>query len=196
MNGEQSDGSITVASLNTRGTALASLTERYRAIARWFEASSVDVVGFQEILTYYHLNQLTRRMPSFRYVSYRPSLAGPAGGVVSLSRLPVADRRYHRFPPPAAIPGVAGLPRLTRVRAALKGSLVTRLARPEITIVTTHPVANTDGDWSPSSRFRALQQGQLGALAGIVGAAPVPLLVCGDFNVARDSALYDDFIAR
>src|SRR5215475_8363625 len=192
MNGEQSDGSITVASLNTRGTALASLTERYRAIARWFEASSVDVVGFQEVLTYYHLKQLTRRMPSFRYVSYRPSLAGPAGGVVCLSRLAVADRRYQRFPAPRS----RGPPRLTRLRAALKGSLVTRLARPEITIVTTHPVANTDGDWSPSSRFRALQQGQLGALAGIVGAAPVPLLVCGDFNVARDSALYDDFIAR
>src|SRR5206468_7574129 len=134
--------------LNTRGMALVGscLTERYRAIARTFEESPVDVVSFQEVLTYAHLRRLTRHMPSFRQVSYRPSAAGPAGGVVTVSRLPVAGRRYHRFPLP---PGSPGVPLLARLRAPLKGTLVTRLARPELSVVTTHPLANFDGDWSP-----------------------------------------------
>ena len=35
-----------------------------------------------------------------------------------------------------------------RLRAALKGALVTRLVRPDLCVINTHPVANRDGDWS------------------------------------------------
>ncbi|TCO34212.1 hypothetical protein EV652_102277 [Kribbella steppae] len=54
---------LTVASLNTRGIPLrgSRLGERCTAIAAVFEASAVDVVNFQEVLTYYHLRQLVRR---------------------------------------------------------------------------------------------------------------------------------------
>jgi endonuclease/exonuclease/phosphatase family metal-dependent hydrolase len=186
---------VTVASLNTRGMALtgSSMTERYRAIAQAFEASDVDVVSFQEVLTYYHLNHLTRHMPSFRQVSYRPSFAGPAGGVVTLSRLPVASCRYRRFSFP---PSLSDLPRFTRFKAPLKGTLVTQLAQPDLGILTTHTLANIDGEWSPSNRFYRLQQGQLADVAGIVRAGSGHLVVCGDFNIARDSTLYQDFIAK
>jgi hypothetical protein len=34
------------------------------------------------------------------------------------------------------------------LQARLKGALVTRLARPEVCVINTHPVANYDGDWS------------------------------------------------
>jgi endonuclease/exonuclease/phosphatase family metal-dependent hydrolase len=185
---------VTVASLNTRGIAPAGsfLRERYRAIAQEFEESTVDVVGFQEVVTYHHLNLLTRHLPSFRHVGYRRSLAGPAGGVVVVSRLPVTGRQYHRFPLASDSPG---LPWRARFTAPLKGALVIRLAQPELTIATTHPTANLDGDWSPSSRFRALQQRQLARLARIVRDTSGPLVLCGDFNVARDSGLFADFIA-
>jgi hypothetical protein len=85
-----------------------------------FEAGSADVVCLQEVFTYCHLWLLARRMPSFRHVSYRRSAAGPAGGLVTFSRLPVSGTVYRGFGTP---PGVPGLPRLSRFEARLKGAL-------------------------------------------------------------------------
>lgn len=185
---------LTVATLNTRGVPITGsrLADRYAAIADSFEASDVDAANFQEVLTYYHLRLLTRRMPSYRHVSFRPSAAGPAGGLVTLSRLPVAGSGYHRF---AVRLDVAGLPLITRFMAPMKGVLVTRLTAPEICIVNTHPTANGDGDWSESNRFHPVHKAQLARLAGVIGDQPRPIVVTGDFNVASDSALYSDFIA-
>lgn len=187
---------LTIASLNTRGGPIrgSQLADRYTAIATTFEASDVDVVSFQEVHTYYHLRHLTRRMPSFAHVSYRPSLAGPAGGLVTLSRRPPAGSEYRRFPIPPTT-ATAGLPHRTRLLAPLKGALLTHLPNPRITIVNTHLLANYDGDWSPSNRHFPLHQNQLAALARTVEAVPTPALICGDFNIARDTSLYRDFLA-
>lgn len=187
------DGRLTVATLNTRGVPVfgSQLAARYRVIADAFEAADLDVVCVQEVLTYHHLRLLTRRMPSFRHTSFRRSAVGPAGGLVTLSRLPAARSGYHRFPVPA---GVAGLPWLRRLAAPLKGVLVTRLAASPMYVVNTHPVANRDGDWTESNRFFSLHRGQLAALADVVSGLEWPAVVCGDFNIARDSVLYRDFI--
>jgi endonuclease/exonuclease/phosphatase family metal-dependent hydrolase len=184
---------LTIASLNTRGIPVvgSQLAARYGAIAGAFEAAAVDVVSFQEVLTYYHLRLLTRRMPSFRYVSYRPSVVGPAGGLATLSRIPVAGSEYERFPIP---PATARLPRLTRFKASLKGTLLTRLAQPRMSVVNTHLLANVDGDWSESSRFYTVHQGQLAALTSVVDSLSDPSVVCGDFNIARESTLHRDFM--
>jgi endonuclease/exonuclease/phosphatase family metal-dependent hydrolase len=192
---ETSRDRLTIASLNTRGIPLlgSHLAERYGAIAGAFEAAAVDVVSFQEVLTYYHLRQLTRRMPSFRYVSYRPSAVGPAGGLATLSRIPVTASEYERFPIPPATSMVT-LPWLTRFKASLKGTLLTRLAQPRMCVVNTHLLANVDGDWSESSRFYAAHQGQLAALARVVDSLSDPSVVCGDFNIASDSTLHRDFM--
>ncbi|MFG1817386.1 endonuclease/exonuclease/phosphatase family protein [Kribbella sp. NPDC049174] len=185
--------SLTVASLNTRGIPLVGsrLGERYAAIGAVFEASDVDVANFQEVLTYYHLRRLVRSMPSYRFVSFRRSAAGPAGGLVTLSRTAITGTEYRRFPiPPAA--DAADLPRLSRLKASLKGSLVTRLAG--VSVVNTHLLANYDGDWSETNRFYRLHQGQLAAVGRHVDDVGQPAIVCGDFNIARDSSLYRDFI--
>ena len=65
---------LTIASLNTRGIPLtgSQLAERYAAIGAGFDAGDADVVCCQEVLTYWHLRLLVRRMRSFRRVSYRP----------------------------------------------------------------------------------------------------------------------------
>jgi endonuclease/exonuclease/phosphatase family metal-dependent hydrolase len=192
---ETSRDRLTIASINTRGIPVvgSQLAERYGAIADAFEAAAVDVVNFQEVLTYYHLRQLTRRMPSFRYVSYRPSVIGPAGGLATLSRIPVTASEYERFPIPPAT-AMATLPRLTRLKASLKGTLLTRLTQPRMCLVNTHLLANLDGDWSESSRFYAVHRGQLAVLARVVGSLSDPSIVCGDFNIARDSTLHHDFM--
>ncbi|MFK4090045.1 endonuclease/exonuclease/phosphatase family protein [Kribbella sp. NPDC020789] len=184
---------LTVASLNTRGMPVrgSRLGERYAAIGAVFEASDVDVVNFQEVLTYYHLRQLVRAMPSYRSAGFRRSVAGPAGGLLTLSRTAIARTGYVHFPLPAAADAV-GLPRLSRQQARLKGALVTRLAG--VTMVNTHLLANFDGDWSETNRYYRLQQQQLATLASVVTAIEEPVVVSGDFNIARDSSLIRNFV--
>ena len=151
------------------------------------------MVTFQEVITYWHLRLLTRRMRSFRHVAYRPSATGPAGGLVTFSRLPVSARAYRRFGFPPKAPGV---PWKVRARASLKGVLLVQLPDPGAYVVNTHPAANRDGDWSQANRFFPLHQGQLGVVAQVVGATTAPTVVCGDFNVDRDSVLLRGFLSE
>ena len=185
---------VTIASLNTRGIPLTGLqlAGRYAAIGAGFDAGDADVVCCQEVFTYWHLRLLVRRMRSFRRVSWRPGPFGPYGGLVTFSRRPVSGTTFRRFGLPPRAPGV---PRASRVQARLKGALVTRLARPELCVINTHPVANYDGDWSEANRFYPLHRAQLAVLARVVTEAGPRAVVCGDFNVSRESSLFGDFTA-
>ena len=146
----------------------------------------------QELLTYWHLRLLVRRMRSFRQVNYRPAPTGPAGGLVTFSRRPVSGTAYRRFGRPPRTPGV---PRTSRFQARLKGALVTRLARPGLCVINTHPVANHDGDWSKANRYYPLHRAQFAVLAHVVDEAGPRAVVCGDFNIARESSLFGAFMA-
>jgi endonuclease/exonuclease/phosphatase family metal-dependent hydrolase len=183
---------VNLVTLNTRGVPLfgSRLARRYAAIGAALEGGDAEVVCFQEVLTWWHLRLLARRMRSFGHVSLRPSPPGPAGGLVTLSRLPVSGTRYHGFGVPPEAPGIS---RVTRRRAGLKGALVTRLAR--LSVINTHPLANWDGDWSAANRFYPLHRAQLAVLSEVVRATDAPLVVCGDFNVDRDSDLFAAFVA-
>jgi len=150
------------------------------------------VVCCQEVFTYWHLRRLARGMRSFRRVSYRPGPFGPAGGLVTFSRRPVSGTAFRRFGRPPRAPGV---PTVSRLEARLKGALVTRLARPELSVINTHPVANHDGDWSGANRFYPLHRAELAVLARVVNEAGPRAVVCGDFNVARESPLFGGFMA-
>ena len=184
---------LTVASLNTLGIPRpgARLARRYAAIGAGFETGDADVACFQEVLTWWHLRLLIRAMPSFGQVSFRRTLQGPAGGLVTFSRLPVSETVYRGFGRP---PRAQGLPVRTRLQMGIKGALVTRLEHPACSVITTHPLSNSDGDWTPSNRFHPLHRAQLDALTGVLRGIPGPAVVCGDFNIARDSALFSDFV--
>jgi sphingomyelin phosphodiesterase 2 len=185
---------VTIASLNTRGIPLTGsrLAERYAAIGAGFDAGDADVVCCQEVFTYWHLRMLVRRMRSFRRVSYRPGPFGPNGGLVTFSRRPVSGTAFWRFGWPPRSPGV---PLRSRLQAGLKGALVTRLARPELCVINTHPVANHDGDWSVANRFYPLHRAELAVVAHVVKEAGPGAVVCGDFNVSRESSLFSEFMA-
>lgn len=87
------------------------------------EASDAHVVCFQEALTYYHLRLLAERMPSFQEVLFKRTLAGPAGGVVTFSRLAADSVWYRGFP----LSAPNGVPVRTAITSLLKGVLVARL---------------------------------------------------------------------
>jgi sphingomyelin phosphodiesterase 2 len=186
---------VAVVSLNTRGIAPAGsrLAARYAAIGAALDTGDADVACFQEVFTWWHLRLLARRMRSFRHVSSRPSALGPAGGLVTFSRLPVAGTAYHGFGTSPAAPGIS---RAARLEARLKGVLVTRLERPALCVITAHPAANRDGDWSRENRFYPVHRAQLAKLARVVAGAAAPAVVCGDFNVDRDSSLFAEFVTE
>jgi endonuclease/exonuclease/phosphatase family metal-dependent hydrolase len=192
---EDAGARLAVVTLNTRGVPITGsrLAPRYAAIGAALAAGNADVVCFQEVITWWHLRLLWPRMRSFPHVSFRASRAGPAGGMVTFSRLPVAGTVYHPFGAPPEAPGIS---RGIRLRAGLKGALETRLASPGLSVVTTHPVANWDGDWSRENRFYPLHRAQLTILAQVMRDIGGPAVLCGDFNLARDSSLFDDFMAE
>ncbi|MGZ0151784.1 endonuclease/exonuclease/phosphatase family protein [Kribbella sp. WER1] len=162
---------LTVVTLNTRGTPLRGLAHRYRTIADALETSRADVINLQEVLTYAHLHLLRRSMPTYQ-ANFQPSAAGPAGGLVTFTRSR-GTTSYQRLP------------------AAYRNGIL-RTHVPEVTVFTTHLRANRDGDWSPTNRFYPIHQAQLSALARHTAAKPAVLT--GDFNVARDTTLYRDFL--
>jgi sphingomyelin phosphodiesterase 2 len=73
---------------------------------------------------------------------------------------------------------------------------VAEFPNPGVCVVNVHPVANRDGDWSQAGRFFPLHQGQLGVAARVVAGVPGPAVVCGDFNIDRDSVLLRDFLSK
>ncbi|WP_432890613.1 endonuclease/exonuclease/phosphatase family protein [Kribbella sp. CA-245084] len=180
---------LTVATLNTRGLPLKGtrVAGRFAAIAAELDSSKIDLVCLQELFDYYHLRLLRKGMPSFPHVAYRPSLAGPRGGLVTLSRQPLSDTAYTRLPHASRR---SGLPVRARVNALHSGLLAVRLADSRVRVLNVHPTANTDGDWSEQNRFRQLQGDQLTALGQVVAADMSTTVVCGDFNVARISTLH------
>jgi endonuclease/exonuclease/phosphatase family metal-dependent hydrolase len=184
---------VTIVSLNTRGIPPVGsrLAGRYGAIGAALDTGDADVACFQEVFTWWHLRLLTRQLRAFRHVSFRPSAAGPAGGLATFSRLPVSGTAYHGFGIPPATPGIS---RAVRLEARLKGALVTRLAHPGLCVISTHLAANRDGDWSQENRFYPLHRAQLTVLARVVRSAAAPTVVCGDFNVDRDSLLFGEFV--
>jgi endonuclease/exonuclease/phosphatase family metal-dependent hydrolase len=179
---------LTVASLNTLGLPMRAgdLPARYRAIAEFFEASDVDVICLQEVLTRWHVRQLTPAMPSFRHIRTGRALAGPAGGLVTMSRRPLSGARYHRFPTPAT----GGSP-VDQLKSLLKGVLVTRLEH--LWVVNTHPMPNRDGDWSDTNRHAPMHRQQLAHLADVFARTEGPAVVCGDFNIAAGSSFLREF---
>lgn len=167
------------------------LAGRYAAIGAGLDSGGADVVCFQEVFTWWHLRSLARRMRSFPHVSLTPSLAGPAGGLVTFSRSAVSTASYRGFGVPPRAPGVSVV---TRWRAGRKGALVTRVSRPELCVINTHLVANRDGDWSRAGRFYPLHHAQLAVLAQVIRGVSAPTVVCGDFNIDRESSLLGEFV--
>ena len=187
---------VTIATLNTLGIRIleSRLPSRYRLIGDCFEAGAADVVCVQEIATYWHLRLLAPRMPSFKHVSYQPARLGPAGAVVTFSRLPLAGTEYHRIGPPRDAAARSRLPLPHRLTAGLRGALVTRLASPGLSIVNTHTTSNKDGDWSQANRYYEVQQAQLASIARVLRGIDGKAVVCGDFNVPRQDPLIESFL--
>jgi endonuclease/exonuclease/phosphatase family metal-dependent hydrolase len=62
-------------------------------------------------------------------------------------------------------------------------------------VINTHPVANHDGDWTAANRYYPLHRAELAVLAQVVSEAGPRAVVCGDFNISRESSVFGEFRA-
>ncbi|GAA1789212.1 endonuclease/exonuclease/phosphatase family protein [Actinomadura chokoriensis] len=178
--------SIRVLTFNTlfRGRA----RDRIEALAGVLDGSDHDVVCLQEVISPFILAALRRLTPSYPHMARDWGFPLVRGGLVTLSRWPIARTHYEPFTPA----------RPARPEWLLnKGALFTRIKLPNghLTVVNTHLSANMDMDWSPSNAYTKAEQAELGRLATAIRRIdPVePLVAMGDFNVPRDSPYFATF---
>ena len=163
---------------------------RIGALGRILDESDYDVVCLQELLSPANLTLLRRLAKSYDHVIHGPRYPVTGGGLVTLSRLPVVAQRFKAY-------GLLGRPRTEWL--IRKGVLTTHITAEDRTVivVNTHLSANKAADWSRGNAFEPVQTTELNRLATEIAEAGSadPLIVVGDFNVPRDSWLFEDFTA-
>jgi endonuclease/exonuclease/phosphatase (EEP) superfamily protein YafD len=130
---------------------------------------------------------------SYPYPVYESYFHCPKGGLLTLARIPVTNRRFE----PYRERGLWYTPMLLD-KLFYKGMLITTLnwAGIPITVINTHILANYVGDWERRGMYARVEQKQLQQLAETVRVQPAEsvVIVVGDFNIPRGSWLYRDFL--
>ena len=164
---------------------------RLRALAEALTDSDYDVVCLQELLippNFSLLRSLTKR--AFPYAAYGPRLPVVAGGLLTISRIPLVGHRYQVLAEPE---------KWRRDLVLRRGVLLARFAADGefFTVANTHLSPNRESDWSKAAPFTRVQQAELARLAKAVRRidSGEPVIAVGDFNVPRDSWLFEGFEA-
>lgn len=173
--------------LNTLFTG--DVRPRLRALGAILSRSDYDIVCLQEVMYRHHARLLHQAAPVYRHRAYAGAVL-LKGGLVLLSRWPIIRCRFVRYP------------MATPVRPELimrKGAQVASVATPdgELVVVNTHLSANRDDDWSHENRYTRVARSELEHLAEQIAMVDpaLPVVVLGDLNVPRGSAVLNDFNA-
>lgn len=164
---------------------------RLRALADTLAVSDYDIVCLQELWVPQNF-QLFRALTkdAFPYAAHGPRYPIVTGGLLTLSRVPIVGHRYQRL--------VQARP-WRRELLIRKGVLITRLAVDGefLTVANTHLSSNRHADWSRAAPFTRVQEEELARLAAQLRRidSGEPVVAVGDFNVPRDSWLFEGFLA-
>jgi endonuclease/exonuclease/phosphatase family metal-dependent hydrolase len=162
---------------------------RIRALGSVIEESDYDIVCLQEMWFPPNLALLRSLTPSYRHAAHGVRSPLIVGGLAVLSRVPIVGYRYARFPWRGP---------LRKELLSRKGVLTTRLCIDDqfLTVVNVHLSANTKADWSRAQPFTKVQQAELRDAASAVRRidSGEPVVMVGDFNVPRESWLFDEFV--
>src|SRR5882672_6943780 len=90
---------LSLVTFNTLGTPFFApdITKRYKKIGQLINEGDFDVICLQEVFTYYHLMLLQKKITKFPYVCYEKAFAGPRGGLVIFSKLPLSNQDYQTY---------------------------------------------------------------------------------------------------
>lgn len=152
---------------------------RVREFSRQTEVINADIVNLQEVHSYDMLRQLHKRLTEFPYVSYKRGLLGPKAGLVTFSKEFISINSFKSL-------------------SFRKGIIASQL-KSGVIVMNVHLVANTDGDWSKGNRFYPQHKAQLDKLNEVIDRLPhknQPIILAGDFNLAKTSDLYGYFIKK
>lgn len=204
-----SQQSLALASLNIAGplrpgpTRLLPFDLRAAEICRFLDASDMDVVLLQEVWRPRYLAAIRRLLPSYEFAAWKRGAAGQlAGGLATLSRVPLSMNRYTSFRRARVLTGNLAFRTEQRTRSMIQGVLTSQLPTVGAVVGNVHLVSNRDGDWSPGNRCETVQREQLtimhaalarsrerSSAAGTAGSGGLAI-VGGDFNLAADGSLY------
>ena len=173
---------------------LAPSAVRAAEYSRRLDELDLDVLNLQEVWSPRLLARIRGGLPSLPHVAWRRGIAGQvAGGLATLTRLPVAEVCYHGFRQALVRAGGVRFRARQRVEAAFHGVLVVRLAGLPVVVGNVHLTANRDGDWSVGNRHHRLQRAQLDLLRAALRTTDRAVLT-GDFNVTSGSKLYPSIV--
>jgi endonuclease/exonuclease/phosphatase family metal-dependent hydrolase len=162
---------------------------RVTALGHVLESSDHDIVCLQELWDPRNLALVRGIAASYGYAAHAARLPIVHGGLAILSRHPIT---HHRFTPYR----LRGRPR--RELLSRKGVLSARvrIGGESITVVSTHMSANMSARWERGFPFTLVQQAELRELAAEIAKVRTsePLVAVGDFNVPRDSWLFEEFV--
>lgn len=166
---------------------------RVSALAMELDKLEAQVVCLQEIHQHIFRRTLTAATPYHVDAVHAPKRGRPRGGLLTLSRLPVLKHHYVPFVEQGRWYHLELMDRLLE-----KGILVTQyeVAGLPVIVLNTHIIANYAADYGRTGRPALRQQSQLRQLASDIQALPADALIMlvGDFNLPRDSWLYEEFL--
>ncbi|MBC8164197.1 MAG: endonuclease/exonuclease/phosphatase family protein [Roseiflexaceae bacterium] len=184
---------FTLITFNCFGVPAPQTGQRLLALAAALDASQATVACLQEVQARPYRALLARACRTFPHSAFEPHVHAPKGGLLTLARQPITAtaftpyrERGQWFSP--ALADMALAKGVLRTSFACDGQLVV--------VLNTHLNANYRGDWLTDNAYARVERKQLRQLAELVQAEPADalVLVCGDFNVPRDSALFREFL--
>jgi endonuclease/exonuclease/phosphatase family metal-dependent hydrolase len=160
---------------------------RLRALGAILDEAAYDIVCLQEVM-YRGNARLLRHVARSYPHAVSSGAAVLKGGLVILSRWPIARYRFTRYPMTKPV-----RPELLMRKGAQVA--VVRTGGGDLAVVNTHLSANRDDDWSPDNRYTLVERAELRRLAGAMSTIDpaLPLVVVGDFNLPRDSPVLAEF---
>jgi len=186
---------LSLLSLNCFGTPVPTTRRRLQTLAHHLEQSSLQIVCLQEVQLAMYQNLLFQACVSYPFQAYEPHLHCPKGGLVTLSRAPLATQHFETYEEQGRWYLPTAMDRFLR-----KGMLISTFhwGNVPVVVINTHILANYSGDWARQGVYARMQEKQLRQLADTVAAQPSDTLVAvvGDFNLPRGSQLYHNFLQQ
>ena len=184
---------MSLITFNCFGTPTPRTQRRLLALSDALNQSTADIVCLQEVQAHAYWRLFLKACKTFPFAAAERFIHAPKGGLLTLSRLPIArfDYTLYRNRGNMHTPALADW-------ILHKGVLHSEFEAHghKVVMLNTHLSANYRGDWLTENRYVREERGQLQQLAEIVAAQDQEaiVLVAGDFNVPRGSALFQDFL--
>lgn len=183
------DSAISIATLNTNGAVwdLIGLLYRYREIAKYFENSKIELIHFQEVLTYFHLIILKFFLRHYPSCSYKPYLIGPKGGLVTFSRRKIMASSHFSFER-KRVPWAGKL----RGMIVQNGMHLTQIEGLGVDFINLHLTVVANHDWNRESTYFAELLSEIRQLHALLVKSQALVVITGDFNISKNSDLYHE----